>query len=634
MRPATLLEIARRNDYPLPAETEEGLAELYDFRDFAHFIEVWILTTNALQTAEDFRQVVVDYAAEAASHGAVYLEGIFSPSERVRRGVGWDEIFSGYCDGAQQARELHGVEVRLTPDIVRGFPLDEAEQVVRYSAAYRERGVLGVGLGGLEAEFPPEPYEPAFALARELGLASVPHAGEVAGPPSVRGALEELGADRLRHGIRAVGGPRPAAGDRRPPDRARRLPDLEPAHAGGRLAGGAPAAEAARGRSALLDLDRRPGDVRHRPEPRLRGGRRARARRARRLRGRARGRALRRGDEGPPARASAMPTSGRYPRAAPDESLSVDRSVQTDSRAEPASPDDGTASGALASAWPEEPHRPTARSAPSPIRSARRARRAWEEQLFFSRLRRHAKIVYVLLALVFVFSFVLLGVGSGSNGISDALQSFFGSNSGSSVGSQISDKQKAVARSPKDVNLYLDLAGLYQSDNQEAKALADAAEGAAGGAAEPRRDQPDREHLRRPGRPRRPTTTAPSSPSTARTWRTSPGLDTSSPLGQALTSDPYTQGLQTQLNDAYTKVTAAYQKVAGVYKQAAQVAKGTSDEPNALLQWASAAQSANDVTTAITAYQRFLKVAPDNANAPAVRQTLAQLQASLGQPQG
>jgi aminodeoxyfutalosine deaminase len=207
VRPATLLEIARRNDYALPAETVEGLAELYDFRDFADFIDVWILTTNALRTAEDFRQVVVDYAAEAASHGAVYLEAIFSPSERVRRGVGWDEIFDGYCDGAQEAGELHGVEVRLTPDIVRGFPLDEAEQVVRYSATYRERGVVGVGLGGLEAEYPPEPYEPVFALARELGLASVPHAGEVAGPPSVRGALEELGADRLRHGIRAAEDP-------------------------------------------------------------------------------------------------------------------------------------------------------------------------------------------------------------------------------------------------------------------------------------------------------------------------------------------------------------------------------------------------------------------------------------------
>ena len=207
VRPRTLLEIARRNDYPLPAETEEGLAELYDFRDFAHFIEVWILTTNALRTAEDFRQVVVDYADEAASHGAVYLEGIFSPGERVRRGVAWDEIFDGYCDGAHEALELHGVEVRLTPDIVRGFPLSEAEELVRWSARYRDRGVVGVGLGGLEADFPPEPYAPAFELARELGLASVPHAGEVAGPPSVRGALDELGADRVRHGIRSVEDP-------------------------------------------------------------------------------------------------------------------------------------------------------------------------------------------------------------------------------------------------------------------------------------------------------------------------------------------------------------------------------------------------------------------------------------------
>ena len=60
MRPETLLEIARRNDYTLPAETVEGLAGLYDFRDFQHFIEIWALTTNALQKERDFRQVVVD----------------------------------------------------------------------------------------------------------------------------------------------------------------------------------------------------------------------------------------------------------------------------------------------------------------------------------------------------------------------------------------------------------------------------------------------------------------------------------------------------------------------------------------------------------------------------------------------
>ncbi len=203
VRAHTLLEIARRNDYALPADTVEGLEELYRFTDFRHFIEVWILTTNALKKEEDYRQMVVDYAAEAASHGAVYFEGIFSPAERVRHGCSWEDVFEGVCSGAQEAKELHGIEIRLTPDITRGFTLEEARETVEWCNKYKDRGVVGVGLGGLEAEFPPEPYEDVFAYAKSLGLGSVPHAGEVAGAASVRGALENLKADRLRHGIRA-----------------------------------------------------------------------------------------------------------------------------------------------------------------------------------------------------------------------------------------------------------------------------------------------------------------------------------------------------------------------------------------------------------------------------------------------
>ncbi len=207
IQPATLLEIARRNGETLPADTVEGLRELYRFRDFDHFIEVWILTTNCLRREADFRQVVVDYAAEAKRHGAVYLEAIFSPIERTWRGVSWDEIFTGYCDGAQEARERHGVEVRLNPDITRSAPLEDALALVRHAARYRDRGVVAVGLGGEEALYPPEPFAPAFRAARAQGLGSVPHAGEVVGPASIRGALDALEPDRIRHGITAVEDP-------------------------------------------------------------------------------------------------------------------------------------------------------------------------------------------------------------------------------------------------------------------------------------------------------------------------------------------------------------------------------------------------------------------------------------------
>ncbi len=207
VRPETLLEIARRNDFALPADTPEGIRDLYRYRNFDHFIEVWILTTNALQTADDFRQVVVDYAAEAKKHGAVYVEGIFSPIERTWRGVAWDDLFSGYCDGAQEAKELHGVEVLLTPDVTRAAPVEDGFELVRRAARYKEREIVGIGLGGEEALYPPEKFTDVFALVREEGFGSVPHAGEVAGPESVRGAVDALHADRVRHGIRAIEDP-------------------------------------------------------------------------------------------------------------------------------------------------------------------------------------------------------------------------------------------------------------------------------------------------------------------------------------------------------------------------------------------------------------------------------------------
>ncbi|HTW00272.1 MAG TPA: adenosine deaminase [Streptosporangiaceae bacterium] len=207
VRAATLLQIARRNGVSLPADSVEGLSALYQFRDFSHFLEVWLMTTGALRTARDYRQVVADYAQEAAGHGAVYLEGIFTPLEAVQRGVPWDEVFTGYCDGAQEARETHGVEVRLTPDTPRGCSLEDADLTARYAVRYRDRGVVGLGLGGPEAQFPPEPYAPAFAMARDGGIGSVPHAGEAAGVASIRGALNALRADRIRHGIRAVDDP-------------------------------------------------------------------------------------------------------------------------------------------------------------------------------------------------------------------------------------------------------------------------------------------------------------------------------------------------------------------------------------------------------------------------------------------
>ena len=207
VQPRTLLEIARRNDVSLPSDTAEGLQSLFRFTDLKHFIDVWFLVTAALQTADDFRQITVDYAEEASRHGAVYIEGIFAPTVPGRNGIDLDGLFQGYCDGVQEARERLGVEIRLTPDLNRTSPPEEMESLIRRVIAHRDDGMVAVGLGGVEDVAPPEQFADQFRLAREGGLGSVPHAGEVVGPESIWGALEALHADRIRHGMRALEDP-------------------------------------------------------------------------------------------------------------------------------------------------------------------------------------------------------------------------------------------------------------------------------------------------------------------------------------------------------------------------------------------------------------------------------------------
>jgi len=266
------------------------------------------------------------------------------------------------------------------------------------------------------------------------------------------------------------------------------------------------------------------------------------------------------------------------------------------------------------------------RRPPEEPKRKKKAAPTWEEQLFFSRLRRHAKVMYVLLAVVFAAGFVVLGVGSGSTGIGDILQGKLFGGGGSSTSSQIGSKQKAIARSPKDVSLYLDLAGLYQADQKESQALTTLRK--AEKVAPKNVDILNRIALiysSRAGRARSvaedaqilylSNTTAP------------PGLDTNSPLGQALASDPYSNALRSKASDSYSKMVTAYSAAEKAYQRVVTTTKGTSEEATAQLQLASAAQTAGDIPTAVTAYQRFLKIAPNDPNAAAVRQTLTQLKA-------
>jgi aminodeoxyfutalosine deaminase len=82
-----------------------------------------------------------------------------------------------------------------------------AERTLAYALAGQNKGVVGFGLGGFEVGAPPAPFADAFHAAKAAGLMSVPHAGETLGAESVWGAVMELQADRIGHGVRAIEDP-------------------------------------------------------------------------------------------------------------------------------------------------------------------------------------------------------------------------------------------------------------------------------------------------------------------------------------------------------------------------------------------------------------------------------------------
>jgi aminodeoxyfutalosine deaminase len=211
IRPATLLELAQRHGIHLPVEDVAGLRQWFQFRDFAHFVEVYALLRACLVRSEDYELVTLELGAELAAQRVRYAEVTFTPGPEVYRGPR-ETFFEGLTRGRRRVREEFGVELRWIFDIPRrtatlhpDLPL--ADFITDVAINGRDDGVVALGLAGTENGYPPEPFEPWFDRARAAGLHSAPHAGETAGPESIWGALRALGAERLGHGVRAVEDP-------------------------------------------------------------------------------------------------------------------------------------------------------------------------------------------------------------------------------------------------------------------------------------------------------------------------------------------------------------------------------------------------------------------------------------------
>ena len=205
--PRIVSELAARHPGTVPSDPD-ALREFYAFRDFAHFVEVYLAVVDLIREPEDIRLLTYEVAREMAAQNIRYAELTLTPYTSVLAGVPIEAYVEAVEDARTSAERELGIRLRWIYDIPGESGLPAAEETATYALEHAPDSLIGFGLGGPEIGVDRPQFKPMFDRARAAGLHSVPHAGETTGPQTIWDALEHLGAERIGHGTSAVQDPK------------------------------------------------------------------------------------------------------------------------------------------------------------------------------------------------------------------------------------------------------------------------------------------------------------------------------------------------------------------------------------------------------------------------------------------
>lgn len=203
--PRIVAELAARHEGNTPVPADPALlAKYFEFRDFAHFVEIYLSVVDLIREPEDVRILTYEVARELARQQVRYAELTVTPYSHVKRGMPASVFCEAIEDARVRAESELGIVLRWCFDIPGEAGLPAAEETLRIALDERPDGLVSFGLGGPEIGVPRPQFKPYFDKARAAGLRSVPHAGETTGPETIWDAIRELGAERIGHGIAAA----------------------------------------------------------------------------------------------------------------------------------------------------------------------------------------------------------------------------------------------------------------------------------------------------------------------------------------------------------------------------------------------------------------------------------------------
>ncbi|MGK4581354.1 adenosine deaminase [Kitasatospora sp. HPMI-4] len=211
MRPATLLELAAKHGVRLPEALSSGRPpklRATDERGWFRFQRLYDTARSVLRDEEDIRRLVLETAEDERRDGSRWLEIQVDPTSYAPRLGGLIPALELILDAVEDASERTGVGIRVLVAANRMKSPMDARTLARLAVRYADQGVIGFGLSNDERRGLARDFDRAFAIARKAGLLAAPHGGELSGPESVRDCLDDLGAGRIGHGVRAAEDPR------------------------------------------------------------------------------------------------------------------------------------------------------------------------------------------------------------------------------------------------------------------------------------------------------------------------------------------------------------------------------------------------------------------------------------------
>jgi aminodeoxyfutalosine deaminase len=204
-------ELAQRHPGRVPSDPEL-LREFYTFRDFAHFIDVYLSVVDLIRTPDDVRLLTYEVARELAAQNVRYVELTCTPYTSVlpfqdNAGMPIEAYTEAIEDARIAAERDFGLIMRWIYDIPGESGRPAGTATLGFALNHRPEGLIGFGLGGPEVGVPRAQFKRHFEMARDAGLRCVPHAGETTGPETIWDAIHLLGAERIGHGTSAAQDP-------------------------------------------------------------------------------------------------------------------------------------------------------------------------------------------------------------------------------------------------------------------------------------------------------------------------------------------------------------------------------------------------------------------------------------------